>query len=201
MLSSKGKPLRDLLLLDAAALALICHDVVTLADADLDAPTPCADWTVADLIDHMNERHQAFLAPEFAPLDVRADGQRDSFARVAARWVVAMEQAGDVVHLPGRGPAATDWVLSVHFVDMLTHRWDLSRALDRPCPVPERLTAAAQPIARSINAPGSALNRPNGAYHPPLRDDPARTAMDTIVALLGRDPDWQPRRHTNGIGQ
>jgi uncharacterized protein (TIGR03086 family) len=190
--------LRDLLRLDAAALALICHDVVTVADAELEAPTPCPGWTVADLIDHMNERHQAFLTPEFTPLDLRAEGQRDGFAQVAARWVVAMEQAGEVVHLPGRGPAATDWVLSVHLVDMLTHRWDLTRALGRPCPVPERLTTAALPLARSITAPDSGPPGRHGAYLPPRPDDPARTAMDTVVALLGRDPHWQPPARSTG---
>lgn len=180
-----------MLLLDAAAMALLSHDVVTLTDADLDAQTPCPGWTVADLIDHMNERHQAFLAPEFAPLDIPAGERRDAFARIAARWLVAIEKAGDTVHLPGRGPAATERVLSIHLVDMLTHRWDLNRALGRPCPVPDRLTAAAEPIARSITAPGSPLNGPNGAYRPPVPADRARSAMDTIVALLGRDPDWR----------
>lgn len=37
----------ELLRLDATATALIAHDVATVADAEMDAPTPCADWTVA----------------------------------------------------------------------------------------------------------------------------------------------------------
>ncbi|WP_245548307.1 maleylpyruvate isomerase family mycothiol-dependent enzyme [Nocardia pneumoniae] len=171
-------------------MALIGHDVATVSDVDLGAPTPCTGWTVADLIEHMNERHEAVIATVFAPLEGHVDDPRDGFARTAARWVVAMERTGDVVHLPEAGAMATDLVLSVHFVDMLTHRWDLARALGRPCTVPDRLTAAALPIARSITAPGSRLNGPGGVYHPSLAEDRALSAMDNIAALLGRDPRW-----------
>ncbi|MBF6179206.1 TIGR03086 family metal-binding protein [Nocardia otitidiscaviarum] len=182
----------DLLRLDATALALIAHDVVTVTDAELDAPTPCTGWTVTDLINHMNERHEAVIASVLPPIGDHADHPRDDFARTAARWVVAMEQTGDVVHLPQRGPLATDSVLSIHLVDMLVHRWDLSRALSRPCPAPDHLTARALPIARSITAPGSPLNGPNGVYHPPVPPHRSLPTMDAIAALLGRDPDWKP---------
>ncbi|MEV2221148.1 maleylpyruvate isomerase family mycothiol-dependent enzyme [Nocardia vinacea] len=185
----------DLLRLDATALALIAHDVATVSDADMDAPTPCAGWTVAGLMSHMNERHEAVIASILAPINDHADNPRDDFARTAARWVVAMEQTGDVVNLPQRGPLATDTVLSVHFVDMLVHRWDLSRALSRPCPVPDRLTALALPIARSITAPGSALNGPDGVYRPPVEPDRPLPALDAIAALLGRDPHLERQRN------
>lgn len=178
-------------MLDATALALIGHDVVALDDAELDLPTPCTGWSVTDLINHMNERHEAVIAPLFAPLDPR-DDPRGGFARIAARWVVAMEQVGDVVQLPWRGAVPTERVLAIHFVDMLVHRWDLARALGRPCPTPARLTALALPIAQSTTAPGSPLNGPGGVYQPPLAQDSTRPALDNIVALLGRNPDWTP---------
>jgi uncharacterized protein (TIGR03086 family) len=170
---------------------VIGHDVAVLADADLALPTPCIGWTVTDLINHMNERHEAVIATVCAPLDDEAADPRDGFALTAARWVVAMQLSGEVVNLPQSGPLTTELVLSVHFVDMLVHRWDLARALGRPCPVPDRLTALALPIARSITAPGSRLNGPNGVYHPRLEEDQALSAMDNIAALLGRDPNWQ----------
>lgn len=181
----------ELLRLDATALMLIGHDVATLSEADLTAPTPCTGWAVTDLIDHMNERHEAVITSVLPPLDEHAADRRDDFGRIAARWMAAMEQTGDLVRLPWAGPLPLDQVLAVHFVDMLVHRWDLSRALGRPCPVPERLLAAALPIARRINAPGSRLGGPGGAYRPALAEDAARSAMDNIAALLGRDPRWR----------
>jgi hypothetical protein len=102
-----------------------------------------------------------------------------------------MERSGEVVALPRSGPLPIEHVLRVHLVDMLTHRWDLARALRRPCPVPARLLTVALPIARSITAPGSPLNGPGGAYRSRLAEDESRPPLDNIVALLGRDPDWR----------
>ncbi|MEU8895677.1 maleylpyruvate isomerase family mycothiol-dependent enzyme [Nocardia sp. NPDC048505] len=188
--------MRDLLHLDAAALALIAHDVATLPDAALTAPTPCTGWTVADLIDHMNERHEAVIESVLDPLEPETGDPRDGFAHTAARWIVAMDRSGDTVALPQRGPLPTSTVLSVHFVDMLVHRWDLARALARPCPVPDRLLRRALPIAESITAPGSTLNGPGGAYRPRVERAGDLGDMDTIAAFLGRDPNWRaPVRH------
>ncbi|WP_345459927.1 hypothetical protein [Actinoallomurus oryzae] len=82
-------------------------------------------------------------------------------------------------------------MLGIHLVDMLAHRWDLARALGTSPVVPERLTDAALPLARANTAPGSPLNGPGGVYRPPFAAE-AGSAMDRIVALLGRNPRWSP---------
>ncbi|WP_433709605.1 maleylpyruvate isomerase family mycothiol-dependent enzyme [Nocardia sp. CA-084685] len=179
----------ELLQLDAMALTLLGHDIAMLDEADLRRPTPCTGWTVTDLIQHMNERHEAVVAPLLPPV-APADDPCDSFAVTGARWVAAMEQTGDVVELPQQGPIAKDLVLSIHFVDMLVHRWDLSRALGRTCWVPDRFTTPALPIAQRITAPGSPLNGPDGVYRPALATNEALPAIDNIAALLGRAPGW-----------
>ncbi|MFC5752907.1 maleylpyruvate isomerase family mycothiol-dependent enzyme [Actinomadura rugatobispora] len=181
----------DLLRPDATALALIGHDVALIPDAAMANPTPCEGWTVTDLLHHMNERHEAVARTVLPPLEDSGD-PRDDFPRITARWVAALEQTGETVNLPWRGPISTEWVLGVHLVDMLVHRWDLARALQTAPAVPDRLTQIALPLARANTAPGSPLNQPGGAYHPPLAEDPSRPTMDTIVALLGRDPRWSP---------
>ncbi|HEX2315323.1 MAG TPA: TIGR03086 family metal-binding protein [Thermomonospora sp.] len=181
----------DLLRLDATALALIGHDVALIPDAAMANPTPCEGWTVTDLLNHMNERHEAVARTVLPPLEGNGD-PRDDFARIAARWVTALDQTGETVTMPWRGPVSTEWVLGVHVVDMLVHRWDLARALGTTPVVPSRLTEIALPLARANTAPGSPLNGPDGAYRPPLAEDPTRPAFDTIVALLGRDPQWSP---------
>lgn len=185
--------MNELLQLEAVALALLARDVVTLSDADLEAPTPCVGWNVADLIRHMNDRHEAILTPVLPGKHGRSGSVRDDFAVIAARWVVAMDQAGDTVVLPDRGPFPTEKFMSVHLTDMLVHRWDLNRALDRPCPTPSRLTALALPTARSITGAGSAFNGPGGVYKPAVESGSPHSDLDAIVALLGRDPAWEPK--------
>ncbi|WP_433467411.1 maleylpyruvate isomerase family mycothiol-dependent enzyme [Spirillospora sp. CA-128828] len=185
----------DLLRLDATALALIGHDVALIPSSALMKPTPCEGWTVADLLRHMNERHDAVARTVLGPLDGESEDPRDDFARIAARWTAALQATGPNLNLPSREPVSTEWVLGVHTVDMLVHRWDLASALQTPLTVPATLAEAALPLARANTAPGSPLNRPGGAYRPPFAEDPANSVMGTIVALLGRNPQWTPQDH------
>lgn len=187
----------DLLQLDATALALLGHDVALVPDSAMGDPTPCDGWTVADLLRHMNERHEAIARTALPPVEASAD-PRDDFARIAARCLSVLERAGETVDLPQRGPTPTEMVLGVHTVDMLVHRWDLARALRTAPAVPSRLAEAALPLARANTAPGSPLNGPGGVYSPPLAEDPARPAIDNLAALLGRDPDWTPPDGVSG---
>jgi hypothetical protein len=78
--------------------------------------------------------------------------------------------------------------LAVHFVDMLAHRWDLARAVGRPCSVPARLVEAARPIAAEVTAPGSPLVGAGRAYAPRMPGN--FSSFDQVIALLGRNPAW-----------
>ncbi|GAA0564963.1 TIGR03086 family metal-binding protein [Actinomadura livida] len=181
----------DLLWFEATALALIGHDVALVPDSAMASPTPCDGWTVTDLLNHMNERHEAIARAVLPPFEANGD-PRDDFARIAARCFAVLEQAGETVLIPWLGEVPTEMVLGVHAVDMLVHRWDLNRALHTTPGVPARLAEAALPLARANTAPGSPLNGPGGVYRAPLAEDPARPAIDNIAALLGRDPAWSP---------
>lgn len=184
----------DLLRLDATALALLGHDVAMIPDSALENATPCEGWAVVDLLRHMNERHDAVAQTMFPALDDVSDDPRDDFARITARWTVTIQQAGETVNVPrGGGQWPTGWILGVHVVDMLVHRWDLARALGAALTVPAELVDAALPLARANTAPGSPLNGPGGDYRQPFAQHAATSTMDTIVALLGRDPQWSPQ--------
>lgn len=176
---------------DATALILLGHDVAMIPDSALANPTPCEGWAVLDLLRHMNERHDAVAQTMLPALDGVSDDPRDDFARIAARWTVTFEQVGPTMDHPRRGrQLSTEWVLGVHFVDMLVHRWDLASALGTSLTVPAKLTAAALPLAQDNTAPGSPLNGPGGDYRKPFAHESADSTMDTIVALLGRNPRW-----------
>lgn len=179
--------------LDATALALMGYDVAMIPDEALGNETPCEGWTVEDLVRHMNEQHQAVIATVLTDVETGTDDARADFARIAARWVVALEQAGETVTVPKVGRALpAEHVLAVHFVDMLVHRWDLAHALGRQCLVPNSLTDIALPIARSMTGPDSTLSGPGGVYRRSLPEDPDLPPVNNLAALLGRNPQWQP---------
>jgi uncharacterized protein (TIGR03086 family) len=177
--------------LDTAALALIACDVAQFEDTDLSRPTPCTGWDVADLLQHMNDRHDAISRQFLASQPEPSRDPRRQFAVSAAAWTLALAFGADRIRLPGlTEPVPRDQVRAVHFIDMLTHRWDLAQALGRANRDAEELAEAALPIARTVTAPGSALV--GTAYQPSRHQDDAGPATDRLAALLGRDPAWSP---------
>ncbi len=179
--------------LDTAALALIAADVALLKDTDLDRATPCAGWNVADLLQHMNQRHHAVSSQFLGSRPEPSPDPRRRFAVAAAEWTLALASGGDPIRVPGLAePVPRDKVRAVHFIDMLTHRWDLAKALSRPTRDSESLADSAMPIARLVTAPGSALV--GTAYQPSVGYHAAAPAIDRLAALLGRDPGWSPNR-------
>lgn len=183
----------DISELDARALHDLVPIVEALTDADLGAPTPCIGWQVRDLLQHMNSEHEAvseLLLPESAVLD--AD-PRKAFGQIISRWITATGAAltdGRAISVPKFGtefPAES--LLSIHFADMLVHRWDIAKALGVDPDLPEDLVGLALPIALSIPDTGP-LRGVNGyAQAVPMPDSAPPT--DRLVAALGRSPDWQ----------
>src|SRR5579859_7441834 len=58
----------DLVRLDARAVLASIQIVSQASTADLARPTPCADWTLADLLAHMTAQHNGFAAAAAKPL-------------------------------------------------------------------------------------------------------------------------------------
>ncbi|WP_378733800.1 TIGR03086 family metal-binding protein [Nocardia brasiliensis] len=179
--------------LDARALHDLVPIVEALTDADLAAPTPCTGWQVRDLLQHMNSEHEAvseLLLTEPAVLD---EDPRKAFGQVISRWITATGSAlaeGRAIRVPKFGAEfSAESLLSIHFADMLVHRWDIAKALGVDPDLPKNLVDVALPIALSIPDTGP-LRGVNGyAQAVPVPDSAAPT--DRLVAALGRSPNWQ----------
>jgi uncharacterized protein (TIGR03086 family) len=82
--------------------------------------------------------------------------------------------------------------IGFHFIDYVVHGWDVARALDVPYVLPDGLAAAALPIAEAVPSDGPARERPGAAFAPRLPATDGAPALDRILRLLGRSPDWTP---------
>jgi hypothetical protein len=80
----------DIVGLDARAVRASVQVVSQASAADLGRPTPCADWTLAELLAHMTAQHNGFAA---AAAGNGAD---------LVRW----QTGNEIVALLGRRP---DW--------------------------------------------------------------------------------------------
>src|SRR5215475_374105 len=147
--------------------------------ADLARPTPCADWTVADLIGHMTAQHYGWIAaaaghgadlscwqpgpPAADPIGEYAEASRRVLEAFGADGVLEREFALAEISPVLRFPAAR--AISFHFIDYLVHGWDVARSLGADYQPEPGLLAAALPVARAV--PGGEARKRDGAAFAP----------------------------------
>ncbi|MGW2922120.1 TIGR03086 family metal-binding protein [Streptomyces angustmyceticus] len=172
---------------------------------DLLRPTPCAAWTLTELLAHMTAQHHGFAAAALGrgqdlshwtvgPLGADPYVQyRDAAERVIAAFAT-VDRPDRPLALPQFSrtrtfPAAR--ALGFHLIDYLVHSWDVARTLGLPyAPAPELLRAAL-PIAHAVPDDDSRL-APGSAFGPGLSTDHHAGTLEQILAALGRSPDWRP---------
>lgn len=122
----------------------------------LDQPTPCADFTVAGVLDHMTGLASAF-APMFRGDEVPTGDTEPDGASRTERFDVAMAALLDAVQSPGAldrtiqtpGGAMPGAVFArlVAF-DGLVHGWDLATSTGQPWELDDGLVGEVDDFAR-----------------------------------------------------
>jgi uncharacterized protein (TIGR03086 family) len=189
---------------DATAVRTSVDLLDQATDADLSRPTPCAGWTLRDLLAHMTVQHYGFAAAARGDGDL-ANWRREPGDDPIAEYVTAAEHvvsvfADDtaltrVFPLPEFTTAITfpaDQAISFHFIDYVVHSWDVARTLGRTVEFGQSLLDAALVVARAVPADDKARLRPNAAFAPPVAW-PGESTLDQILAVLGRSPHWPDR--------
>ncbi len=171
--------------------------------ADLDRDTPCAGWTLRDLLAHMTVQHLGFAAAaegHGADASVWVPGPvgSDFAARyaAAAHRVLDAFAAADVPERPFALPeisTATTFpgrqAIAFHLVDYVAHGWDVARSLGLPYTVEPDVLDVALDIAQAVpDGPNRLV--PGAAFRPGVPVPEGAGTLDRIVALLGRSPGW-----------
>jgi len=178
--------------------------VSRLTADDLDRPTPCAAWTVADLLAHMTVQHRGFAAAargSGADLDVwkvqplAADPVRD-YAEAAADVTAAyaeLDSLDQLFDLPEFGPGAQlpgSLALRAHFIDYVVHGWDMARALGLPYRLDDDFVEPSLEIIQMVPTGEARTAMPSSAFAAELPVAPDADPLDRILAHLGRNPAW-----------
>jgi len=185
-----------------AALELTVQVVDRVTPGQLGLTTPCAPWTVRELLGHMVGEHLRFGAaargedPELAcPLD-KAELGPDPAAtlRAATGGVIEAFAAGSddaEVLLPEIGrPVPLGALISMHFFDFVVHTWDVAVSIGAPYQPPADLLAQAYRVGEGIP---DASRAPGRAFGPVLPVGAAADGLGRLLGLSGRDPGWAPR--------
>ncbi|MFI0267810.1 TIGR03086 family metal-binding protein [Streptomyces luteogriseus] len=159
------------------------------APDDFGLPTPCADWTVRDLLDHLVWENIIWggLAHGTPPTGGHAedhigDDHVAAFEAAAARARDAFRQPGMLER--SFGPAPGRRVVEQLLVELLVHGWDLATALGRDRDLEPDIARAALPVVREIHG---GLPRTAGGSFAAAQPAPAHApALDHVAAFLGR---------------
>ena len=152
---------------------------------DLDATTPCPEWRVRDLLNHMLDTQRYFARsargekaslPASPPPSLLTDEPTADFDRATAEVLDAYGQEGVVEKM---GPA-----LGIAFSDQLLHGWDLARATDQDATMPDDLAQAAYD---SIHGRFTDEQR-KGVFEPEIPVGEDATPQQRLLAYTGRDP-------------
>ncbi|MBM7517819.1 TIGR03086 family metal-binding protein [Nocardioides nitrophenolicus] len=158
----------------------------TITCADVDRPTPCAGWSLADLLAHMEDALDAFAeaadgavglssaAP--TPLETRVRALQVKACGLLTAWLHADRPTVDV----GGHPLPVDAIARIAALEIAVHGWDVREATGHARPLPERLAAALLPSALQIALAG------DDRFAPPLPVDVEAPAGVHVLALLGR---------------
>jgi uncharacterized protein (TIGR03086 family) len=165
------------------------------------ASTPCEDWAVSDLVQHLIDE-QLWAAPLLHGQDLESAGkvvegtrrlpvEGGVGANLAEQWDEAITASADAVIEPGalgrtvalsRGQTPVPEYLIELISDLTVHAWDLGTAIGYPDPLPEELAAFVYETMKDVDLSGS------GMFKPPVDVSEDAPIVDKLVAAAGRQP-------------
>lgn len=200
----------DIVQLDRAAVLESVRIVRSAGPGDWDRPSPCSDWTLRRLVEHMGAQHHGFAAA------ARGQGAGAAVWRTrsygddpAARYREAADAVLDAFAEPGvlerrfalpeidaAATFAASTAIGFHFIDYVVHSWDAAASLGLRTAFPPAVVEAALPIALRVPG-GEARVRPGASFRPALPAGGAAgsgspDAFRLVLSALGRSPDWSP---------
>jgi uncharacterized protein (TIGR03086 family) len=183
----------DMTDLYARALDQASRIVDGVRQDQLGSPTPCTDWDVRTLLNHMvSGNWNAAAVAEGKPRlqgqdDLLGDNPGEAYQQSAAAAKQAWQKPGRLEQtyempmgtLPGQA------VLGVRLLETVTHGWDLAAASGQRPTFDDDVVRAATEIAQS-NLGGE---RPPGfPFAPAVEAGDELPAIDRLAAFMGRQP-------------
>lgn len=160
------------------------------------APTPCSDWTVRALVNHLVGMNAVFTAmltgqdPPARGVDLLGDDPAGAYHNSGEKLLAAFAQPGllEQTFTGPLGNATGADRLHIRMTDLLAHGWDLGRATGQPVTLSEDVIERALTFTR-----GQLDTMPRTGRFEPAQPIPEGAPMiDRLVAFLGRSPSWTP---------
>ena len=174
----------------------------------LSRPTPCAEWDLAVLLDHVSDSasvlHQAITAGCVSLGPPPADNSPGldpvhGLHQQTTRLLAICTAAGPAQQLAAVGDRdlTTSMVALAGALELTVHGWDISVACGARRPIPPGLAVILLPLAPLLITPAT---RP-GLFADPVPVSAQDSPGDQLVAFLGREPYPPLAARTAGDGR
>jgi uncharacterized protein (TIGR03086 family) len=175
------------------AVARFGQHVHAVGDGQWHLPTPCAEWDVHQLVNHLVSENR-WIPPLLAGGTVEEVGTSLDGDLLGADPKMAWDRAASdaeravretpsdrTVHLSGRDAPTSQYVLEV-FVDLAIHAWDLAQAIGADGTIDpdvvEVIYARYKPVERLLKG--------SGQYGDRIEVPPEASPHTKLLAVFGR---------------
>lgn len=168
--------------------------VRAVAPGQWSAATPCTDWSVRDLVNHLTSE-QLWVPELLHGATMEQIGDRYEGDQLGDDPVGVWERAAAAAHAAFAEPGALDRQAHLSYglspvrgycsqmiMDAVVHTWDLARAVGAQERLPERLVDFA---TRELEPYVDQL--PSGLFAPPVAVSSSASAQQRLLAMTGRE--------------
>ncbi|MGO9035393.1 TIGR03086 family metal-binding protein [Mycobacterium sp.] len=171
-----------------AALGVLQHVLHQISRDELSKSTPCSEYDVMQLTDHL--LRAITLAGGLADADLP---ERDTDDSVEQQIIGAARPALDAWHRRGLNDTITlgtnelpaTYAVSILTLEFLVHGWDYAAATRHPLNVAESLAGYTLGLAKQVITP---QGRATAGFDDPVAVSDDASALDQLIAFTGRDP-------------
>ncbi len=174
-------------------------------DELLDAATPCPEYTLGDLVDHVGGLALAFTAAATkAKDDASAQGPSGDASRLGDDWRTRIPRDLAALAEAWRDPGAWSGVTQagglelpgevaglVALDELVIHGWDVARARGQAYDCDPRSLDAVHGFVAQFSGPGQEAARA-GLFGPVVEVPEDAPLLDRVIGLAGRDPGGTP---------
>ena len=159
-----------------------------IANDDWSKQTPCREFDIAKLTDHLMNSNAVIGGAAGAELPERDAGDSVERQVVAAGRPAldAWQRRGLDGTVPfGKGEAPARMMAGVLSLEFLVHAWDYAKAMGSAVNAPDSLTDYVMALAQNIITPEG---RSSAGFDDPIELPADARALDRLVAYTGRNP-------------
>src|SRR3954465_8378116 len=170
------------------SLSVLQHVLPPMANDDCAKQTPCREFDIASLTDHLMNSITVIGGAAGAELP-----QRDAGDSVERQVVAAARPALDAWHRRGLdgtvkfgdNEAPARMMAGILSLEFLVHAWDYAKALGRTVDVPDSLSEYVMGVAQKVITP---QGRTTAGFDDPVDVSAEAGPLDRLVAYTGRNP-------------